>query len=67
MGIQDKMTDNEKIEYRKNNPLCIFCQHSYTKFFKTWCREYDIHHLPKPKDCPKYCPTLQSIEERSPR
>ena len=67
MGIQDNMTDEQKLEYRKKNPLCIFCKHSYTAFFKTWCKEYDIHKMPKAKECPCYCPTLVSIDDRSPK
>lgn len=65
MGIQDKMTDEEKLEYRKNNPLCIFCEYGYYKFFKTWCRKYNTPDRLCAKNCPNYCPTLQSIDERS--
>lgn len=65
MGIQDRMTDEEKLEYRKQNPLCVFCKHSYIKFFKTWCTEYDVRVKPNPKKCPCYCPTLEHIDKRS--
>ena len=65
MGIQEKMTDAEKLEYRKNNPLCIFCEHGYYKFFKTWCK---VHNTPDKlcaKTCPYYSPTLEPIDKRS--
>lgn len=66
MGIQDSMTDAEKLEYRNAHPLCTFCENSYIKCFKIWCTKYDIRVMPKAKMCPHYNPTLVEIEKRSP-
>lgn len=67
MGIQDNMTDEQKLEFRKKNRLCTFCEFGYYKFFKVWCEKKGTCNNLCPKDCPYYSPTLQSIDERSPR
>ena len=67
MGIQDNMNDKQKLEYRQNNPLCLFCEYSYTAFFRTRCKKYDLACKPEAKNCICYSPTLEPIDKRSPK
>lgn len=59
-NVQKNMTPEEKLEFRKNNPLTVFCKHSYYNFFAMWCRKKckkcDGNCA---KTCSDYCPTVE--------
>ena len=49
---------SDTIEFRINNPICTFCEHSYIQFFHTWCDiKKDCRGLCA-KTCEHYKPTL---------
>ena len=60
-NIQANMTDEEKLEFRKNNPLPCFCEYMYYNFFNSWCKKDDQRcNSEKCKKCPSYKPTLEN-------
>lgn len=60
-SIQANMTNEEKLEFRTNNPLPCFCENSYYNFFNTWCKLYGTRcNSEKCKTCKLYKATLEN-------
>lgn len=48
------------LEFRINNPMCSFCDHSYMNFFHTWCSiKNDCRNL-SAKNCEHYKASLKT-------
>ena len=59
-NAQANMTAEEKIEYRRKNPMAVFCEHSYFNFFLLWCNKTNKRCEGNcAKCCPDYNPTAK--------
>lgn len=50
------MASPHDLDYMIKNPFCSFCNHSYIKFFKTWCNKKDDCRGLCAKTCAYYSP-----------